>query len=107
MRNRHKERKQDIADGVIPSGGIQLSIHEVQGETGIIPAGEVGQARASCPDGELMTGGGFAGQPFFLDFKIITNAEDQGTWLVSATNDDISGEIESLLPFAYCLDLTP
>ncbi len=96
-------KKEDIADGVIQSGGTELNIHRVAGVAVTIPAGEGGFINVQCPDGEFLTGGGYDAP----DNYVITRNFPTGitNWLVVAHNP--AGGAFSMNAFALCLDPTP
>ena len=91
---------QDLA-----SGAIQLNIHEVRGEVLTLDPGRTGTAIAFCPDGEILTGGGFE-----TDYGVRVGASAQrgngdNAWVVEGANDvgSIPLHMEAA---AYCLDPT-
>jgi hypothetical protein len=95
-------KAEDIAPGVIPSGGIQLNVHIVEGPLNTLEALQTGDSVADCPEGEILTGGGWSGQ---AGAKVRTNAPlDENTWRVLADNE-VAGK-QTLQAYAFCIDPT-
>ncbi len=93
-------QEQDIADGVIPDGGggALPNIHIVTGQAEL-PGGGGASAMANCPDGEVLTGGGFVALP---DIKISSSFPlDENTWDVHAESDFAS--TTTLTAYAICM----
>jgi hypothetical protein len=77
-------KAEDIAAGVIPSGGGALpNVHVVLSGPVDIPAGGSGFAQANCPDGEKVTGGGYS-----TNERATNNFPDGNSWVVLAVDDD-------------------
>jgi hypothetical protein len=95
-------QEEDIAAGVISSGGIQ-DTHRVEGETVFIPAGTLAGADAGCPDGEILTGGGFTVEfrtKIVNSIPLESDAGELDEWRVTAiAPDDSEGWVE---PWAVC-----
>jgi hypothetical protein len=89
-------KTQDLADGA-----IQLNAHIVQGEITDVPTEGV-DADAVCPDGEILTGGGFRITGNIQLASMSTAPNTQDTLRISATSDS-QGQIN---PFAFCMDAT-
>lgn len=100
----------DLADNAVTSakiadGTITLNVHEVRGEVLTLDPGRTGTAIAFCPDGEILTGGGFE-----TDYGVRVGASAQrgngdNAWVVEGANDvgSIPLHMEAA---AYCLDPT-
>ena len=65
-------KAEDIAAGVIPSGGIQGTVQGVKGDAVSLDPGHFGRAFADCPDGTILTGGGFQASPSFRVYTTLT-----------------------------------
>lgn len=100
----------DLADGAVTSAkiaddAITLNVHEVEGEVLTLDPGRTGTAFADCPDGEILTGGGFE-----TDYPVhVATSQGRGNgdnaWAVEGAND--AGSIPlHMQAFAYCLDPT-
>jgi hypothetical protein len=101
-------QEQDIADGVIPDGGgVQPTVHEVRA-IGTVAAHGVGRADAICPDGEIVTGGGFSSpltNGVALNFFGSAPESDRNAWVVVAQNPgDVDGQFNAV---AACMDFSP
>ena len=95
-------KAEDIAPGVIPSG-VQPTVHRVDGEFVHVAPNSDAQAEAICPDGELITGGGYDGNPgtsLSLSLPV-----DGNKWVVRVHNT-ISTET-FFAAVAQCMDFTP
>ena len=96
-------KAEDIAAGVISSGGIQ-DTHRVEGDVITIPAGTVGGTDAGCPAGEILTGGGFFGTAGIQVLSSVPLENDVtgelDEWRVIAKADDsFDGSVK---PWAVC-----
>lgn len=90
---------QDLA-----SGAIQLNIHEVRGELLTLDPGVHSTAQVECPDGEIVTGGGYlAVYPIHVTVTAQSPNGDNG-WIVSGTND--ASTDRNMQAIVYCLDPT-
>jgi hypothetical protein len=104
-------QEQDIADGAVTSekladgaggGEIQLNVHIVESENKVLEPGITTSTSVDCPDGEVLSGGGFIGgtgvqvQTFF--------PLDENTWVVSAINE--STQSNGFRATAFCIDPT-
>lgn len=102
-------KAEDIAPGVIPSGGVQPTVHEVRGENVDAPPGSGSpNSVATCPDGEILTGGGYSNTfsrtgPLEVVFSQPT--PDTTGWVVGAFNHGT--ETSRVQALAICLDFTP
>jgi hypothetical protein len=63
------------------------------------------QSIATCPAGTLVTGGGYTADAGFFDFHIREDHASGNGWLVSATNDDLTGGFH-LTAYAECASLS-
>jgi hypothetical protein len=98
-------KAEDIADGVIPdSGGGQPTVNIVTGEGVLMLPGSGGTDSATCPDGEILTGGGFSASSFASEVNI-SRPSGTDTWFVGATNH--ATFTAQLQAYAICLDFTP
>ena len=88
----------------IADGAINLNIHEVDGEVLTLNPGVGSTAFADCPDGEILTGGGFViGYPI----QVTLNAQHpngDNAWAVTGFNE--ASTERDMQAFAYCLDPT-
>ncbi len=94
----------DIADGVIPSGGIQLNMHIVEGSTIVLDDGELEGNQIDCPSGEIVTGGGYEAN---IAVQIMANRPlDENTWNVAGYNPNTEGGAGQFHGYAVCVDAT-
>ena len=98
--------EEDIADGVIPSGAVQPTIHSVTGERAVIETGEFARVTATCPDGELATGGGFAaGADIKVSESNPTDLPNPQSWVAGGTNT--GPFLNSFSATVVCMDFSP
>ena len=99
-------KAEDIAAGVIPDG-VQPTVHEVR-VIGSVDAHSTGRADATCPDGEIVTGGGFVSgilNGVTLNFFGSQADLDHNAWVVVAQNP---GDLDdSFNAVAVCMDFSP
>ena len=102
-------KTQDLADDAVTSakiadGAINLNVHQVKGEIITVDPGIGNTAFADCPDGEILTGGGFViGYPI----QVTLNAQHpngDNAWAVTGFNE--ASTERDMQAFAYCLDPT-
>lgn len=94
---------------MIPDGGVQPTVHEVSASVSVPPppAVNLGAAHARCPDGEILTGGGFDRHGNVGDLNVLSNAPHtiEGRWTVFVEN---IGNVEvSIDAVAVCMDFSP
>jgi hypothetical protein len=102
-------KTQDLANEAVTTekiadGAINLNIHEVDGEVLTLNPGVGSTAFADCPDGEILTGGGFlAGYPIQVTLSK-QRANGDNAWAVTGVNE--ASTDRDMQAFAYCLDPT-
>jgi hypothetical protein len=94
-----------FADGVDNDGVTGVKLTRVVGTTVNVPAGQVGQATATCPVGARVTGGGFF-LSVYSGFSLGSDyPADSITWSVDGRNT--SGADLSMTVYANCLSTVP
>jgi hypothetical protein len=73
----------------------------VRGEPRLVQANEFVDVLVDCPDGQLLTGGGYAGSGGMIVAASMPHGPS--SWLVTATSSSGTGEI---VPFVICIDPT-
>jgi hypothetical protein len=100
---------EDIKNGQVNTidlapGAVKPNVHRVQGEGVSVPPGQVVSARADCPSGEIVTGGGIIASNIAGDFGSFPL--DENTWAVNGATDDDSFN-GHIIPFAVCMGASP
>jgi hypothetical protein len=101
-------QQEDIADGVVP-GGVQPTVHIVDGPEDPVEFSGGGLSEANCPSGEVLTGGGASVSRAINVEGALNGPWDEDTWRATAyrTSGEITPQTPTVKAFAVCLDFSP